>query len=371
MTNSEPGTRNTEPKDLTVLVAMSGGVDSSVAAAVLQEQGYRVAGITMLLWPEDVPGAEEGCCGTVHLNDARNVCLKLGIKHYTLDLQKEFLSDVVEPFVDTYLQGRTPNPCILCNEHLKFRHLLRKARGVGAALLATGHYARIVGQKPWRLARGADDSKDQTYFLFPMGQDILSHLLFPLGYMTKEQVREKAQTFGLPVHAKAESQEICFVPDGGLRDFIREKGAKLPGPGEIVDTEGNVLGTHEGACFYTVGQRKGLGIAAPEPLYVVRIDAATNTVIVGKRAESSFSGLTASGFTWIEGTPPSGSFEATIQIRHRHTPAPSTIIVNEDGTVDVTFNEPQHGVAPGQAVVVYDSEYVLGGGWIENSELRI
>jgi tRNA-specific 2-thiouridylase len=380
MTNSEPGTRNTEPKDLTVLVAMSGGVDSSVAAAVLQEQGYRVAGITMLLWPEDVPGAEEGCCGTVHLNDARAVCLKLGIPHYTLDLQKEFLSDVVEPFVDTYLEGRTPNPCILCNEHLKFRHLLRKARGVGADLLATGHYARIMGgvggESPWRLARGVDDSKDQTYFLFPMDQGILSHLLFPLGSMTKAEVRARARELGLSVHEKPESQEICFVPPGGLRDFIREKGSDfrsggLPGPGEIVDTEGNVLGTHEGACFYTVGQRKGLGIAAPEPLYVVRIDAATNTVIVGKRAESSFSGLTASGFTWIEGTPPSGSFEATIQIRHRHTPAPSTIIVNEDGTVDVAFNEPQHGVAPGQAVVVYDSEYVLGGGWIENSELRI
>jgi tRNA-specific 2-thiouridylase len=367
MTNLEPGTRNMEPQDLTVLVAMSGGVDSSVAAAVLQEQGYRVAGITMLLWPEDLPGAEEGCCGTVHLNDARAVCLKLGIKHYTLDLQKEFLSDVVEPFVDTYLKGRTPNPCILCNEHLKFRHLLRKARGVGADLLATGHYARIVGENPWRLARGDDDSKDQTYFLFPMGQDVLSHLLFPLASMTKDEVRAKALELGLAIHEKAESQEICFVPDGGLRDFIREKGARLPGPGKVVDTAGNVLGTHEGACFYTVGQRKGLGIAAPEPLYVVRIDAATNTVVVGKRAESSFSGLTASGFTWIEGNPPSDNFEATVQIRHRHIPAKSTVTVKNDGTVDIAFEEPQHGVAPGQAVVVYNGEYVLGGGWIDRA----
>ncbi|MDF1536140.1 MAG: tRNA 2-thiouridine(34) synthase MnmA [bacterium] len=364
MTNLEPGTRKVKPRDITVLVAMSGGVDSSVAAAVLQEQGYRVVGVTMLLWPEDVPGAEEGCCGTVHLNDARSVCSKLGIAHYTLDLQAEFLSDVVRPFVDTYLAGRTPNPCIRCNEHLKFRHLIRKARGVGADLLATGHYARIVGKNPWRLARGADDRKDQSYFLFTLRQKELARLLFPLGNMKKDLVRRKAEAFGLPVHAKAESQEICFVPDGGLRDFIREKGANLPGPGKVVDTGGNELGTHEGACFYTVGQRKGLGIAAPEPLYVMRIDGATNTVVVGKRAESAFPGLKASGSTWIEGHPPGERFTASVQIRHRHTPAPSTVTVNGDGSVDVIFDEPQHGVAPGQAVVVYDGEYVLGGGWI-------
>ena len=371
MTNPEHGTRNTEPQDLTVLAAMSGGVDSSVAAAVLQEQGYRVAGVTMLLWPEDVPGAEEGCCGTVHLNDARAVCHKLGIPHYTLDLQAEFLADVVQPFVNTYLEGRTPNPCILCNEHLKFRHLLRKARGVGADLLATGHYARIIGgdqgERSWRLARGVDDSKDQTYFLFPMGQEILSHLLFPLGSMTKDEVRARARELGLSVHEKAESQEICFVPPGGLRDFIREKGTGLPGPGEVVDIEGNVLGKHDGACFYTVGQRKGLGIAAKEPLYVVRIDAAANTVVMGKREEASFTGLSASGFTWIEGGPPADRFEATVQIRHRHTPVPSIITVNEDGTVDVAFRKPQHGVAPGQAVVIYDGNFVVGGGWISGS----
>ncbi|UCG37869.1 MAG: tRNA 2-thiouridine(34) synthase MnmA, partial [bacterium] len=301
-----PDTRHQKPD--TVLVAMSGGVDSSVAAAVLVEQGYRVVGVTMLLWPEEVPGADEGCCGTAHLTDARAVCHALGIPHYTMDLKAQFLSDVVEPFVATYRAGRTPNPCILCNEHLKFRHLLSKARAVGADLLATGHYARILGEGPYRLARGVDTSKDQSYFLFTLGQPELGHLLFPLGSMTKGQVRRKAWSLGLPVHEKPESQEICFVPPGGLRDFIRRRTESMPGPGDIVDTGGTVLGTHDGACFYTVGQRKGLGIAAPEPLYVVRIDAASNTVVVGSREEASTGGFTASGVTWVGGGPKAPSF---------------------------------------------------------------
>ncbi len=363
----ERGTWNLKLQDRTVLVAMSGGVDSSVAAAVLRDQGYRVAGVTMLLWPEEAPGAEEGCCGTVHLNDAREVCHRLEIPHYTLDLQEEFLHDVVRPFVETYLAGRTPNPCIACNEHLKFRHLLRKAMGIGADLLATGHYARILGENPWRLARGVDTGKDQSYFLFPMDQEILAHLLFPLGQMTKEEVRKKARVLGLPVHEKPESQEICFVPPGGLRDFIRENGAGLPGPGKIVDTRGMELGIHDGACFYTVGQRKGLGIASTEPLYVVRIDSASNTVVLGKREEAAFQGLTAGGFRWIEGAPPADRLQAAVQIRHRHTPVPSRVHVHSDGSVTVLFRDPQHGVAPGQAVVVYDGDIVLGGGWIDTA----
>jgi len=363
----EPGTRNLEPQDRTVLVAMSGGVDSSVAAGVLLEQGYRVFGVTMLLWPEDVPGAEEGCCGTVHLNDAREVCHRLGIPHYTMDLQKEFLSAVVHPFVATYLDGRTPNPCISCNEHLKFRHLLRKAKGIGADMLATGHYARILGNGEFQLARGVDTGKDQTYFLFTLNREELSHLLFPLGSMTKNEVRAKALEMDLPVHEKPESQEICFVPPGGLRDFIRENAPDLPGPGEVVDLEGNVIGNHDGACFYTVGQRKGLGIASAEPLYVVRIDAVTNTVVMGSRDAASFQGLSAAGISWVVGKPPDGRFEAQIQIRHRHTPASSVITVHDDGTIAVSFHEPQHGVAPGQAVVLYDGDIVLGGGWISGS----
>jgi len=367
MTNLEPGTLTPELQDRTVLAAMSGGVDSSVAAGVLLEQGYRVFGVTMLLWPEDVPGAEEGCCGTVHLNDAREVCHRLGIPHYTLDLQKEFLSDVVHPFVATYLNGRTPNPCISCNEHLKFRHLIRKATGLGADLLATGHYARILGNGRFRLARGVDAAKDQTYFLFTLGQKEMASLLFPLGEMTKEEVRSKARSLDLPVHEKAESQEICFVPPGKLRDFISENAPDLPGPGEVVDLEGKVIGRHEGACFYTVGQRKGLGIASAQPLYVVRIDAARNRVVMGNYSEASFNGLTASGVSWAGDVPSGESFEAQVQIRHRHTPVPSLITVHDDGTISVAFSEPQHGVAPGQAVVVYDGDIVLGGGWITES----
>ncbi|MDF1526699.1 MAG: tRNA 2-thiouridine(34) synthase MnmA [bacterium] len=356
-----------EIKNKTVLVAMSGGVDSSVAAAVLLEQGYRVFGMTMLLWPEDVEGAEEGCCGTVHLNDARDVCHRLGISHYTLDLQKEFLSDVVRPFVATYLDGRTPNPCISCNEHLKFRHLLRKATGIGADLLATGHYARILVNGSFRLARGVDLSKDQTYFLFTLGQEEMSRLLFPLGEMTKEDVRSKARSLDLPVHEKAESQEICFVPPGGLRNFISQNAPDLPGPGEVVDMDGKVIGRHEGACFYTVGQRKGLGIASAQPLYVVRIEAASNTVVMGSRDEASFSWLTASGVSWADGKPLGSRFEAQVQIRHRHKPALSLITIQDAGTISIDFHEPQHGVAPGQAVVIYDEDIVLGGGWISEA----
>jgi len=348
----------------TVMIAMSGGVDSSVAAAVLKEQGYNVVGVTMLLWPEDVPGAEEGCCGSVHLADARAVCRELGIRHYTLDLQKEFMSDVVQPFVETYMQGRTPNPCILCNEHLKFRHLLGKARAVGADKLATGHYARVLGEGPFQLARGQDNTKDQTYFLFPVGQDVLSQLLLPLGDMTKRDVRKKAEELNLQVQAKPESQEICFVPPGGLRDFIRDKADGLPGPGEVIGTDGRKLGTHEGACFYTVGQRRGLGIASAEPMYVVRIDAETNTVLLGSREEAEFQGLEAENCIWIMGEAPEASFRAGIQIRHRHNPAPGTVTVSEKDKIQVDFDEPQHGVAPGQAVVVYDGDVVVGGGWI-------
>ncbi len=367
MTDLEPGTRNSELQDRTVLVAMSGGVDSSVAAAVLLEQGYRVFGVTMLLWPEDVEGAEEGCCGTVHLNDARDVCSRLGITHYTMDLQKEFLSDVVHPFVATYLDGRTPNPCISCNEHLKFRHLLHKATGIGADLLATGHYARILVNGSFRLARGADVSKDQTYFLFTLGQEEMSRLLFPLGKMTKGEVRAKALDLDLPVHEKAESQEICFVPPGKLRDFISENAPDLPGPGEVLDMEGKAIGKHEGACFYTVGQRKGLGIASAQPLYVVNIDADTNTIVVGNREAASFTGLTAWNMSWTTKEPPENNFQAQVQIRHRHTPAPSLITIHGDGTISIDFLEPQHGVAPGQAVVIYDGDIVLGGGWITGS----
>jgi tRNA-specific 2-thiouridylase len=351
----------------TVLVAMSGGVDSSTAAAVLLERGCRVAGVTMLLWPEDVPGAEEGCCGTAHLQDARLVCQKLGIRHYAMDLRAEFQSEVVKPFVKTYLTGRTPNPCVLCNQHLKFKHLMRKARAVGADLLATGHYARITGKGPRELVRGVDGVKDQSYFLFPLGQQELEHLVFPMGDMTKEEVRNKAMELELPVHGKPESQDVCFIAAGGLRSFISSRAPNLPGPGRVLDTDRNVLGTHEGYCFYTVGQRKGLGIAGKEPLYVTSIDSETNTIVVGKRVEALSSGLIVRCPHWVAGRSTDTPFRARIQIRHRHRPAECTVHSGPDSAIRVIFDEPQHGVSPGQAAVLYNGDVVLGGGWIERS----
>jgi len=370
MNNSQPSTLNPQLEDRdekseTVLVAMSGGVDSSTAAALLLEQGYRVLGVTMLLWREEDPDAEGWRGGISHLEDARAACRELGIGHETMDLREEFRSEVVEPFLRTYLAGRTPNPCILCNEQLKFRFLLRKAGAVGAGLISTGHYARVLGNGPRRLVKGVDAGKDQSYFLFPLGQKELERLIFPLGEMTKDEVRRKAEDLALPVHEKPESQDICFIPSGGVRHFLRRNAPGLPGRGRFVDVKGNELGTHEGACFYTVGQRRGLGVAAREPLYVVRIDAAVNTVILGGRADASSPGLVAFSPHWVEGVPPESPFWSLVQIRHRHTPAGCWTEIHPDGTLRVTFDEPQHGVAPGQAAVFYDGETVLGGGWID------
>ena len=353
--------------DKTVMVAMSGGVDSSVAAALLKEQGYRVIGATMLLWEGGDSGMESGCCGTQDLVDARAVCSRLGIRHYGIDLREEFLREVVEPFALSYLEGRTPNPCILCNERLKFHFLLEKARAVGARWLATGHYARVEGQGPFGLGRGADRSKDQSYFLFSVGQEILSHLMFPLSRMTKEEVRARAHELDLPVHEKPESQEICFIPPGGLKDFLREAAGGDVEPGPVVDTAGKVMGYHDGFCFYTTGQRKGLGVSGREPLYVVRIDAGSNTVVMGTWEEASSREMQVARATWIAGGPPEDNFRAHVQIRHRHGPAECQVKITDDGAFHVLFDEPQHGVAPGQAAVVYEGDIVLGGGWIESS----
>ncbi len=347
-----------------IITAMSGGVDSSAAAALLVSQGYRVVGVTMLLWPDDVAGSDNRCCSTQDLADARAVCAKLGIKHYSMDLREQFMEEVVLPFTDTYLAGKTPNPCILCNEHLKFRHLMRKARAVGADLLATGHYARITGNGMRRLARGHDPAKDQSYFLFPVDQEILKHLIFPLGELKKEEVRGLASELGLPVHEKPDSQEICFISEGGMRDFIRSASDGSIEPGPIVDTSGNNVGTHEGVCFYTVGQRRGLGVPGKEPYYIVRIEPENKTIVVGTRDEAASPGFAAEGVNWIEGIPPTSRFTSAVQIRHRHNPALATVTVKDDTAIDVVFDEPQHGVAPGQAAVLYDGDYVIGGGWI-------
>jgi tRNA-specific 2-thiouridylase len=355
---------------------MSGGVDSSTVAALLVREGHRVFGLTMVL----LPGG-----GERHLSDARAACAHLGIPHHALDLREEFRREVIEPFTASYLAGRTPNPCILCNSRLKFRRLLDKALALGADALATGHYARIrrpgrrsignggipgEGGRPdesglYQLLLAADPAKDQSYFLFALGQSELARVLFPLGGMRKEEVRARAAALGLPVHDKDESQDACFLGEKGVRVFLSQAAGDALSPGPILDASGRSLGTHRGAVLYTVGQRKGLGVAGAEPRYVVRIDAAQNSVVLGTREEASSRTLSASGATWVAGAPPDAEFRATVRIRHRHHPAPAVVRVAGPAAFSAAFAEPQLGVAPGQAAVVYDGDEVLGGGWID------
>ncbi len=343
----------------TVAVALSGGVDSAVAAALLQEQGQRVAGITMSI---PVPGNERA------LADAGAVCRVLGIPHHVIDLSSLFLHEVVEPFVRCYLAGLTPNPCVRCNARVKFGALRAAARDLGAELFATGHYARTEPAPPGaiRLLRGADPGKDQAYFLWALSQAELRGVLFPLGGMGKVGVRALAAARGLPVHDKEESFEVCFVPGDDLRAFLRRMapGRILPGP--VEDTAGRVLGTHQGVAFYTVGQRKGLGVAGGEPLYVTRLVPERGAVVLGTREEASSRSFTAGGASWIAGAPPAAGFEAGVQVRHRQRPLPGRVTMTGDG-FGVVFREPQPGIAPGQSAVLFRGDEVLGGGVINQS----
>jgi tRNA-specific 2-thiouridylase len=356
-----------------VVVAMSGGVDSSVVAALLVEQGYEVVGITLQLYDHgEATGRKGACCAGQDIHDARRVADRLGTPHYVLDYERRFRDAVMADFAESYAAGRTPIPCVLCNQRLKFRDLLDTARDLDAQALATGHYVRrIVGPSGPQLWRAADAGKDQSYFLFATTPAQLEFLRFPLGTLTKEGTRAAALRFDLPVAAKPESQDICFVPNGSYSAIVERLRPGAAEPGEIVDREGNVLGGHGGVIHFTVGQRRGLGIAASEPYYVLALDAAKRQVIVGPRCALARSSLTVSNMNWL-GDAPLVDDPARVQVKIRSTsPAvPAQVAAISAGRARVVFAEPQEGVAPGQACVFYDGDRVLGGGWIEAEEVQ-
>lgn len=349
-----------------VVVAMSGGVDSSVAAALLVEQGYDVVGISLRLADPKVSGdaATGGCCSLDDFADARRVAEILDFPHYVLNMTREFHASVVAPFAEEYLAGRTPLPCARCNETVKFDLLVERALALGAEFLATGHYARVEGRgESARLLTAVDRAKDQSYFLFSIPRRSLARVMFPVGGLTKPEVRAIAAARGLPVHDKGESQELCFVPTGDYAGWIeRFAPDRVPGAGEIVDQAGAVLGAHPGAHRFTVGQRKGLGLARPKPLFVLNVDAAANRVVVGEEEALARDGLTARRVNWLCEAPFGEPVE--VKVRHRNEPSRAVLVQGADGAVEVRFAEPKKSIAPGQAAVFYRGEQVLGGGWI-------
>jgi len=350
-----------------VVVAMSGGVDSSVTAALLKEEGYEVVGITMQIWPKGGVERFGGCCGLEAIEDAKRVANRLGIPHYILDLREDFQKKVIANFCEEYQKGRTPNPCIRCNQYIKFDALLKKAKNVGADYIATGHYARIEydeGEKKYLLKRGIDRKKDQSYVLYTMSRQQLKHTLMPLGNYTKEKVKQIARKLDLPVASRPESQEICFVPDDDYPNFLQKYLPEAAKPGPIVNKEGEVVGRHQGIIFYTIGQRRGIGIAAKEPLYVIAIDQESNSVIVGRREDGYSDELIAKDTNFIGTENANGRIRAEVKIRYSHKPAWATIIPLRKGKVKVKFDRPQWAITPGQAVVFYDGDTVLGGGTI-------
>ena len=363
-----------------VVVAMSGGVDSSVAALLLHRAGWDVVGVTLKLYSLDeaeLPTDHQGCCTLDDVEDARSVCRRLGIPHYVLNMEREFHERVMDYFVDEYRRGRTPHPCIACNDRIKFSQLMARADALGAQYVATGHYARIgnspvgpelvEGQAAGRtltLHKGADHTKDQSYVLFGMTQAQLSRTLLPVGGYTKDEIRDMALDAGLITANKPDSQDICFIPLGDYREFLRQRTEGIPG--EVVDLDGNVLGTHQGIEYYTVGQRRGLGSLpySEEPRYVIRLDAEANRVVVGPESALYAGEAWLSGVNYISGYSPADGAPVSVKIRYKAYEAPATLHPRPDGAL-VRFRDPQRAVTPGQAAVFYDGDRLLGGGTIE------
>jgi tRNA-specific 2-thiouridylase len=346
---------------------MSGGVDSSVAAALVAEQGHDVIGLSMQLYDNSGDRGFGSCCSIDDLHDARRVASAINIPHYILNFERQFDDQVVSNFVREYAAGRTPLPCARCNSDLKFATLVERARGFGADAVATGHYARVERDPAsgrYLLRRGVDPSKDQAYFLFSLTQEQLAHAMFPVGDRPKDAVREYARAHRLPVADKPDSQEICFIPDHDYATFVGERDPEAAAAGVIVDEGGRVLGRHAGIHRFTVGQRKGLGLSTSTPLYVLALKPADHQVVVGPKASLERTTLTASGVNWILDRP-SGPMRVSGQIRHRHQPAPAMVRALGDAHAEVAFDTPQIAIAPGQAVVFYDGDVVVGGGWID------
>lgn len=354
-----------------VLAAMSGGVDSSVAAALLVRDGYDVVGVTMKLFSDGGDLPDRPCCSLDSVNDARRVCESLEIPHYVLNLQDAFGRDVVSDFVAEYAAGRTPIPCVRCNTFTKFRDLLAKADAIGAPLIATGHYARVVDG---RLARGVDDNKDQTYFLWGIEREVVSRMILPVGAMTKPETRAIARELGLLTAEKPESHEICFVPDG---DYVKVLERELPAdapaltPGPIVTMDGTVVGTHEGFARYTIGQRRGLPGGSREPMFVVALRPDDRTVVIGPREALLGRGLSANEANWLVSEIPHAGATVLVRIRHRATPVAGTLLLAERTRFEVMLHEPAYAISPGQSVVLYDSDGIVLGGGIISASRRV
>ena len=350
----------------TVVVAMSGGVDSSVAAALLVEQGYQVIGMMLRLWSESGSEADNRCCTPDSMALARRVAAKLDIPFYAVDVQERFYDVVVQSFIEGYLQGNTPNPCIMCNKQIRWGFLMDRARAFGADYMATGHYARVehASGGPARLLRGIDPGKDQSYVLSVLGQEQLCSTLLPIGGYPKAQVRAMAMDLGLPVAMRPDSQDLCFLARSDYRSFLKRNAAQSVKPGKIVDTSGQVVGEHQGLAFYTIGQRKGLGIAAPEPLYVLRKDMESNTLVVGLERDLGRRELTASSVNWISGSPPAAPLRSQVKIRYKAVEAWATVTPQSGNCAAVVFEQPMRDITSGQRAVFYQGEECLGGGTI-------